>query len=334
VLYQVNPDAGFVLGLDVGSRFVRGAISDFSGAVRVRSALRVKAGSGRGRIAELVMLAEKLCAEAGLAAADIQQSVLGSPGVYDPGRDAFTLAATLPGWDDPAVPNDLRRAFGPSLVLENDVDAAALAERTHGHGRDVDSFAFVTVGTGIGMGLVLGGRLHRGAHGAAGEIGYLPWDGERADPGGTRNRGSLEAAAAADGIVAAARSNGMRGAVTARSVFIAAQRGDERAKEAVAGAALLVAKAICAVITVADPGLIVLGGGVGQATGFLDAVSAHVRRLAPVQPELRVSALGEHAVVDGCLAAGHDRLWESATAALAPPLPQTAPGRAEAPDPR
>jgi predicted NBD/HSP70 family sugar kinase len=110
----------------------------------------------------------------------------------------------------------------------------------------------------------------------------------------------------------------MRGAVTARSVFTAAQRGDDRARQAVADAALLVAKAICAVITVADPGLVVLGGGVGQATGFLEEVSAHVRRLAPVQPELRVSALGEHAVVDGCLAAGHDRMWQSVIAALAP----------------
>jgi predicted NBD/HSP70 family sugar kinase len=84
----------------------------------------------------------------------------------------------------------------------------------------------------------------------------------------------------------------------------------------VAEEALLVAKAVGAVVAIADPELIVLGGGVGQATGFLDAVAREVARFAPVLPTLRVSALGTHAVVDGCLAAGLDRAWETVTTAL------------------
>src|SRR5262249_29647887 len=154
----------------------------------------------------------------------------------------------------------------------NDVDAAALAERAHGHGRDVDSFAFVWVGTGIGMGLVLGGRLHRGAHGAAGEIGFLPFDDVDGRHAGTardaRRCGSFEAAASATGIVQAARSAGMPGPVTARDVFLAAEKGDGRAERVVADEAVLVAKAVCAIVTVIDPELIVLGGGVSQAGGF------------------------------------------------------------------
>ena len=75
----------------------------------------------------------------------------------------------------PSVLSELRERFGASLMLENDVDAAALAELAHGHGREVDTFAFVSIGTGVGMGLVLDGRLHRGAHGAAGEIGFMPF---------------------------------------------------------------------------------------------------------------------------------------------------------------
>lgn len=81
--------------------------------------------------------------------------------------------------------------------------------------------------------------------------------------------------------------------------------------QVVAESAALVAKAVGAVIAVADPSLIVLGGGVGQAVGFLDAVAAEVTRFAPVRPELRVSALGTHAVDDGWLAAGLDRAWKT-----------------------
>ena len=319
ILYQVRPEAGFVLGLDVGSRFLRGAISDLSGTVRVRSSVKVRATSAHRLVAELVGLARNLYADAGLKPDTITQTVLGSPGVYDPRRDTLALSGALPGWEKPAVLAELRRAFGPSLMIENDVDAAALAERDHGHGRDVDSFAFVSVGTGIGMGLVLNGKLHRGAHGAAGEIGYLPLSSGTVDAEDARRRGSLEAAASAAGIVRAARRAGMRGSVSARRVFEAADKGDTGAGQVIADTAELVAKAVCAVVTVVDPDLIVLGGGIGQAAGFLDKVAHEVKGLAPVLPELRVSALGPDAVVDGCLVGGLDRAWQLVTAAMPAP---------------
>jgi predicted NBD/HSP70 family sugar kinase len=319
VLYEVRPEAGFVLALDVGSEFLRGAICDLAGGIRARSTLKVTAGTAPGLVAELVQLAETLYADGGIEAQGVTQTVVGSPGVYDPRRDALALAGALPGWDRPVVLAELRAAFSGSLMIENDVDAAALAERAHGHGRDVDSFAFVSVGTGIGMGLVLGGRLHRGAHGAAGEIGYLPLGaGAGIDARDARKRGSLEAAASAAGIVRAARRAGISRPGSARQVFAAAAEGDERAARVVRDEAVLVAQAICAVVAVTDPELIVLGGGIGQADGFLAAVQRELRGLAPVQPELRVSALGADAVVDGCLAAGIERAWEIATAGLRP----------------
>jgi predicted NBD/HSP70 family sugar kinase len=327
VLYEVRPDAGFVLSLDIGSEFLRGAICDLSGALRARSAHKVQAATGHGLVAELGELARKLYADAGRSAAEVTQTVLGSPGVYDPQRDALALAGALPGWDQPVVLAELRQAFGDSLMIENDADAAALAERAHGHGRDVDSFAFVSVGTGIVRGLVLGGRLHRGAHGAAGEIGYLPiGTGASTDARDARKRGSLEASASAAGIVRAARRAGIGRPGSARNVFAAAAAGDDRAVRVVADEAILVAKAICAIVAVTDPELIVLGGGIGQADGFLDAVRSELRGMAPVQPELRVSALGVDAVVDGCLAAGIEKAWELATAALRPSEPVDASG--------
>jgi predicted NBD/HSP70 family sugar kinase len=331
LLYEIRPEAGFVLGLDIGLHYLRGALADLTGEVRAQASARARASSVKGRVTELVRLADTLCAEAGLARSAITQTVIGSPGVYDPRRNSMVLTGGLFGWGRPEVLAGLRDAFGQELVVENDVDAAALAEREHGHGRDFASFAFVWIGTGIGMGLVLDGRLHRGVHGVAGEIAFMPISEDQgADADDARRRGTLEAAGSASAVVRAARRAGMRGPVSARRVFTAAAGGDERAAAVVAGEARLVAKAICAVVTVVDPELVVLGGGIGQAPGFAAAVTAELRRIAPVMPEVRVSALGTDAVVDGCLASGADLAWNRLTALLPSALPADAIGSATA----
>src|SRR5215831_14445893 len=331
LLYEIKPEAGFVLGLDVGAQYIRGALADLAGEVRVRSSARSHASGGRSRAEELASLGGELCAKAGLALSDVTQTVIGSPGIYDARRNAMALTGGLPGWDRPAVLARLREVFGQALVVENDVDAAALAERAHGHGREVDSFAFVSVGTGIGMGLVIGGQLFRGAHGVAGEIAYMPMTGGHGtDPVDARKRGALEASASAPAVVRAARRAGMRGQVSARRVFTAAAHGDERAAAVVAEEAVLVARVLCAVVTVVDPELIVLGGGVGQAPGFAAAVTAELRSIAPVMPEVRVSALGTDAVVDGCLASGAELAWAQLTGGPAG-SPAAAVARADGP---
>ncbi|HTA07615.1 MAG TPA: ROK family protein [Streptosporangiaceae bacterium] len=317
VLYEIRPQAGYVLGLDIGHQYLRGAVADLTGEVIARSAVRTRASSTSGRVAELIGLADELCADAGITRSAVTQTVIGTPGVYDPRRNAIALAGVLAGWGKPAVLADLRAAFGEQLVVENDVDAASLAEREHGHGREVRTFAFVWIGTGIGMGLVIEGNLHRGVHGVAGEIAYMPISaGQGSDPEDARRRGTLEAAGSAAAVVRAARRSGMRGSVSARRVFEAAAAGDERAAAVVADEAALVARAVCAIVTVVDPELVVLGGGIGQAPGFAAAVAAELPKLAPVLPEVRVSALGTEAVVDGCLASGAELAWQRLTALL------------------
>jgi predicted NBD/HSP70 family sugar kinase len=333
LLYEVRPEAGFVLGLDIGLRYLRGAVADLAGVVRARESREVRAASVRDRVGELMRLAGDLCDRAGVSPAAVTQTVVGSPGVYNRQRDVIALTGGLPGWDRPEALASLREAFGPGLAIENDVDAAALAERALGHGRDVDSFAFVHVGTGIGMGLMLDGKLLRGVHGVAGEIAFMPLgaggagldgagpdgaraDADRVDPEETRRRGTLETIAAADGIVRAARRAGLRDTVSARSVFEAAAGGDSRAAAVVAAEARLVAAAICCVITVVDPSLVVLGGGIGQAPGFAEAVTSELAAMAPVLPEVKVSALGTEVVVDGCLAEGASLAWNQLIAAL------------------
>jgi predicted NBD/HSP70 family sugar kinase len=386
LLYEVRPEAGFVLGLDIGLRYLRGAVADLAGEVRARRSVPVHAKTVADRVAELVALADELCAGAGITRAEIIQTVVGSPGVYDPQRNLMALTGGLPGWDRPEALAGLRTAFGPALSIENDVDAAALAERALGVGQEADNFAFVHVGSGVGMGLVLGGRLHRGVHGVAGEIAFMPlgrdpraWrdaeasagssagsmagsdagslagsfagsgggplagsgggslaghgggsggsgaGGERPtagpegviiDPAEARRRGTLEIAAGADGIVRAARRAGLTGLATPQAVFEAAAAGDDRATDVMADEARLVAAAICCVITVVDPSLIVLGGGIGQAPGFAEAVSKALEEIAPVLPEVKVSALGTDVVVDGCLAEATAMAWTQLIASL------------------
>jgi predicted NBD/HSP70 family sugar kinase len=338
LLYEVRPEAGFVLGLDIGHRYLRGAVADLTGEVRVRLSVPVRAATIDGRVAELVALADGLCQRAGITRAEVIQTVVGSPGVYDPQRNLMALTGGLPDWDQPEALAGLRAAFGPGLAIENDVDAAALAERALGEGRETDNFAFVHVGSGVGMGLVLGGRLHRGVHGVAGEIAFLPVGGDSQawaeavpngderitagpegviiDPAEARRRGTLETAAGADGIVRAAHRSGLTGLATAQGVFEAAAAGDQRAAAVVAGEARLVAAAICCVISVVDPSLIVLGGGIGQAPGFAEAVTTALAAVAPVLPEVKVSALGTDVVVDGCLAEAAAMAWTQLVAAL------------------
>ena len=232
----------------------------------------------------------------------------------------MALTGELPGWDRPAVLDRLREAFGPSLAVENDVDAAALAERALGRGREADSFAFISVGTGIGMGLVLGGQLARGAHGVAGEIAYMPMSGGAGtDEDDARRRGALEASASASAVVRAARRAGMRGQVSARRVFAAAARATSgprpwwRRRPAGRPAAVRRGHRHRPRADRARrrhrPGARIRRRGDQRA-----------RAVAPVMPEVSVSALGTEAVVHGCLAAGTELAWTQLTSAI-PPTP-------------
>ena len=116
--------------------------------------------------------------------------------------------------------SSLREALPPTVALDNDANLAAVGERTYGSGRDARTFVYVSVGTGIGMGVIIDGELYRGAHGAAGEVGYLPLGGDDGAAGrDARRRGILEEAPSADAVVRTAKRLGMAGATSAKRVF-------------------------------------------------------------------------------------------------------------------
>jgi predicted NBD/HSP70 family sugar kinase len=311
MLYQLRPEAGFVLGLDVGREYVRGAIADLSGAVRARGQRKVHPTSSAGRVSELVTLADELVAAVKIKRSAVTQTVIGSPGIYDRRRDAFFMARGLPGWQRPQVLAELRRAFGKDMVVENDVNLAALAERDVGTAQGVRNFGFVTVGTGIGLGLIIDGKLHRGSHGGAGEIAFMTLGSDvSVDPKDARRRGWLEAAASAAGVVRAAKDAKMSGVVTARRIFAEAEQGDALCGRIVANEANLIARAIASITAVVDLDLVVLGGGIGRPDYFVELVKRELRPLVRLPIAVRATALGEDAIVQGSLAVGAEHAWQ------------------------
>jgi predicted NBD/HSP70 family sugar kinase len=301
-LYELDPTAGWVMGIDVG-RWVRAALADISGSIVARRDERARARSAGTLIGQIGRVAHELAAEAGLRWKQVSHATIGSPGVFDPARGLVEMAPNLPGWGRHGIVEAVRAELGTNVTFENDVNLAALGELSRGHGRAVDNFVYLWVGTGIGIGIVLGGQLYRGARGAAGEIGYLPigpWDPhDRA----TRRRGPFEEAAAAAGIVRAAAELGMVGPRTAEAVFSAARRGDPIALRAVEGEARLLAVGIAIIAPVLDPELVIVGGGVGRSGDLLlDPIERELHALSPFRPRILLGALGEDAVLHGAVA--------------------------------
>src|SRR4029453_15303218 len=216
MLYEVDPTAGYVVGVDVGRAWIRVAAADLSGAIVARRDERNRGRRGNAP--------SNAVAAGGLTWERVAHTVVGGPGVFDPDSDRLRHAPNVPGWSRPGVMSSLREALPPTVALDNDANLAAVGERTYGSGRDARTFVYVSVGTGIGMGVIIDGELYRGAHGAAGEVGYLPLSGD--EEGGAagpraKRRGMLEEAAAADAVVRTAKRLGMEGATSAKRVFTA-----------------------------------------------------------------------------------------------------------------
>jgi predicted NBD/HSP70 family sugar kinase len=302
VLYELNPTAGWVVGLDVGRDFVRAAIADLNGTSVASRQERAKVRSARTLIGQIGEIAHSLASQAGIGWRQVTYAVVGSPGVFDPERGQVALAHNLPGWGRAGLLEAVRDELGTKVAFENDVNLATLGERARGLGRGVDDFVYLHVGTGVGMGLVLGGELYRGASGAAGEVAYLPI--ATTDPHGktARRRGALEEVLGAEGIVSLARREGVRAVTEPQEVFDRARRGERAAGRAAAVVAERVALAIAAVTPIVDPALVVLGGILGRnGDVLLGPVRRELHRLSPFEPRVAGSSLGDDAIVTGAV---------------------------------
>jgi predicted NBD/HSP70 family sugar kinase len=314
VLYEADPTAGYALGIDIGRSWLRAAVADLDGTILGREDERNQAEDADALVAAVGALARRVTAEAGIGWPKVLYTVVGSPGVTDSDTHEVRYAVNLPGWGRRGATDLLQRELGTGLAVENDANLAALGEYWAGAGKGCELFVYLLVGTGIGSGIVSGGKLFIGAHGAAGEIGYLPWgaadetsadgiDGTNTRTGAAPRRGMLEDAAAGDSVLALAHARGLTGAESAKDVFDAARAGDPEALEVVSLEAERLAHGVAAVAAVLDPARVVLGGGIGDnADLLLDPLRAALRRITPLSPELVPSQLGGEAVLRGAIA--------------------------------
>ena len=310
MLYEVDPTAGYVVGIDIGRAWIRVAAADLSGEIVARRDERNRARSATALVRSVAAVAHEVVEAAGLTWKQVAHTVVGGPGVFDPDSDRLRHAPNVPGWSRPGVMSELREALPPTVALDNDANLAAVGERSYGSGRDASTFVYVSVGTGIGMGVIIDGELYRGAHGAAGEVGYLPLgeDGAGGAAGrDARRRGILEEAASADAVVRTAKRLGMEGATSAKRVFAAARGGDELALAAVEAEAQRLALVVGTVAAIVDPEFVLLGGGVGSNIDLLrPPLERRLAELTPLAPPVAEGELGQDAIVLGAVASALD----------------------------
>jgi predicted NBD/HSP70 family sugar kinase len=302
VLYELNPSAGFVVGIDVGRRFVRAALADITGTIVARRDERAQSRSASTLVAQIGEIAHEVAGDAGMAWRHVTHATVGSSGVLDPSRGLMAHAPNLPGWGRQGLVGAIRDELGTAVSFENDVNLAALGEASHGVCQGVSHFVFLWVGTGVGLGIVIDGKLYRGAGGAAGEIGYLPiGPGDPHDPA-NRRRGQLEESLGAAGVVRTARAVGMRPPLTPKRIFTAARRGERLANRIVDTVASRIALAVATVAPVIDPQLVVLGGGIAANGDLLvDRIERELKGISPFQPRVAASSLGDDAVLQGAV---------------------------------
>ncbi|KUL40650.1 ROK family transcriptional regulator [Actinoplanes awajinensis] len=300
-LYSVTPGSAHVIGVDVGPDTVIAACADITGAVIGRAELSTKdTDDPVGVVHQAVVQA---ASDAGTDITSVRRVVLGTPGLVDPQSGEISFAWDLPRWHRGLLA-DLRRDLSTPVVFGNDVNMAAIAESSTGAATGVTDFALVWIGRGIGLASVIDGRLHQGATGAAGEIGYLPVGGADVPHNASKRgvKGAFQTLAAAEAVKAVGKQHGFRGAEAADVVRAAVAAGtagepvlDELARRLALGVA-----AICLVL---DPPLVVLAGDVGRAGGpaLAERVEREVAAITLVSPKVVVTGVATDPVLHGAL---------------------------------
>ena len=299
VFFEPVPDAALVLGLDLGARFLRGALCDLRGEIRARHDVEQAAADADAALAVIATLRTSLLSVAEVVADRIDSVVVGVPGVVNTETGRIDMTS-IPGLEGRSFGDEIEQQLGTAVTVENDIALAALGEQWLGVARGVDDFVFLSIGTGLGAGLVLRGELHRGRHGAAGELDLVSAGVDLdIDPCAEAISSLAQEVTMRDG------SSLLRPPYDPPAVFAAARSGDKLAGAVVEEEARRIALHVVPIAAVADVALVVLGGGIGSNG---DLLLAPIRRLLaellPYPPRVEVSSLGDAAVLTGALAVG------------------------------
>lgn len=226
------------------------------------------------------------------------------PGITDGPNGIALFVSNLKDWDGYPVAQNLQKRLGIKAVIDNDVNAAALGEYWYGCGKGSHSLVYMTVSTGVAAGIVIEGRLLRGVHHAAGELGFLIPDPIHIGKDWNPN-GCLELTSAGVGLVHQWKlaQNGAAKETSAIDVFEAANAGNDRAHDIVSKASDYLAQTAVAICTVIDPEILVMSGSIAQHQPFvLNRIRDVVKETIPYAPEVVLSTLKGDAPLIGALA--------------------------------
>ncbi|TGA83658.1 ROK family transcriptional regulator, partial [Streptomyces palmae] len=300
-LYAINPAAAHVAALAVDQEGVTAAVADITGRTLGEHRVATPAAGPRapqdpvGIVRTAVAGAARA---AGIGLDALHHTVVGIPGALDPRTGELRYAAHLPGWHFPALRAELAAALGTPVLVENDVNLAAVAEQHHGAAQDFDDFVLVWVDEGVGAAVVLGGRVLRGTTGGAGEIGYMPLPGAPLARGGPPAAarpdagGGFQKLVGAPAVVELARRHGIE-AAGAGEALATALRTPGAGERVLGELARRLATGLASVVAVVDPELVVLSGEVPRAGGerLRQLVEEELTGLALPRPRLRLSGV-------------------------------------------
>ncbi|MGW6303529.1 ROK family transcriptional regulator [Streptomyces niveus] len=312
-LYAVNAGAAHAAGLDVNPQRVLAAVADITGATVGRFELPTPGRrSADGVVTQVTDALEGAVKAAGLSRGDVHRVVIGTPGAFDPSTGRLRYASHLPGWHSPTLLDELAAALPMPVEYENDVNLAAVAEQRLGAARGHDDFVLLWNQEGLGASLVIGGRLHRGFTGGAGEVGFLPVPGTPLVRQVVKaNSGGFQELAGAQSVPRLARGLGIETpeqpyadvAAGLLTKAAAGHEGDPRLAELLRLFAQRLATGLASVTAVLDPEVIVLAGGVTTAGGepLRALVQAELAELAASRPKLLIGEVRRDPVLRGAL---------------------------------
>lgn len=302
MLYECDPTAGYVLGLDIGGTNIKCHLSNLVGQCLYSEHWETfQVPTSAEFMQQMVAAIRQMIRRAGLEQSGLKAMGVASPGVVDPERGIVLGASpNLPEWNGLHLGEILAAEFKVPVRVENDVNSALIGEHVFGVGRGRKDLALIAISTGIGGALMLGGEIHRGATFGAGEIGYWLTDTSQIDRD-WKPKGALESTCSATAI--AGRGSELLGRpATAKDVFDAARQGNSAAQELVREIGRQLGMVASNLTSLLDMDMIILGGGVMLSGDLLlPIVREVVERHAIRAPEITTSGLADEAGVLGAV---------------------------------
>jgi predicted NBD/HSP70 family sugar kinase len=291
-----------ICAVDLGATHCRAALTTLGGVPLAEIVREIDINDGPQRTLTGVQeLADELVAKIGRSPEQLRAFSIGVPGPVEAETGTVIRPPIMQGWDGYRIPDFFAERYDASVIVDNDVNMMAFGE--YSHRRDLRHLLYVKVGTGIGCGIISNGVLHRGAAGAAGDIGHIPLPGQEHVLCHCGNNGCVEAVASGAAIARALREAGLP-AAGGRDVVRLVSEGNPVARRLVRLAGQRIGEVLASLVSFHNPDAIVLGGVVAQLHEDLlaDIRGVIYRRALPLATRtlaIETSALGERAGVEG-----------------------------------